>query len=334
MKVIEIERPGGPEVLRLAERPKPDLGPGEVLVRVVAAGVNRPDVTQRIGQYPPPPGASDLPGLDIAGIVEAAADDVAWPRRGEAVCALVTGGGYAEYCKAPALQCLPLPKGFSFVEAAALPEVLFTTWNSMVWLGRLAAGEKVMIQGGTSGVGLAAIQIAKQLYGASVFTTSGTAEKLEVCRTYGADHALSYRGDWDKEILDLTDGQGVDLILDSQAGTYTNRQLQILAFDGRLVLLATHQSLESTINCRNIVRRRLTLAGATIRPRAPAYKGRIAEALRKEVWPLLESRAMRIPIYRSLPLADAREAHRLMDANQQIGKVTLLVDAAVATDIP
>ena len=204
----------------------------------------------------------------------------------------------------------------------------------MVWLGRLAAGEKVMIQGGTSGVGLAAIQIAKQLYGASVFTTSGTAEKLEVCRTYGADHALSYRGDWDKEILDLTDGQGVDLILDSQAGTYTNRQLQILAFDGRLVLLATHQSLESTINCRNIVRRRLTLAGATIRPRAPAYKGRIAEALRKEVWPLLESRAMRIPIDRSLPLADAREAHRLMDANQQIGKVTLLVDAAVATDIP
>lgn len=333
MKVIEIERPGGPEVLRLSERPKPELGAGEVLVRVLAAGVNRPDVTQRIGQYPPPPGASDLPGLDIAGVVEAVADDVSWPRPGDAVCALVTGGGYAEYCKAPALQCLPLPKGYSFAEAAALPEVLFTTWNSMIWLGRLAEGESVVIQGGTSGVGLAAIQIAKQLYGATVFTTSGNAEKLDVCRSYGADHAVSYKGEWDKEILDLTEGKGVDLVLDSQAGSYTDRQLKILAFDGRLVLLATHQALESTINCRNIVRRRLTLAGATIRPRPPAYKGRIAEALRAKVWPLLESRAMRIPIYRSFALTEAQDAHRVMDANQQIGKVMLLVDPA-ATDIP
>jgi NADPH2:quinone reductase len=333
MRVIEIERPGGPEVLRLAERPKPELGAGEVLVRVLAAGVNRPDVTQRIGQYPPPPGASDLPGLDIAGVVEAVADGVAWPRPGDPVCALVTGGGYAEYCKAPALQCLPLPKGFSFAEAAALPEVLFTTWNSMVWLGRLAEGESVVIQGGTSGVGLAAIQIAKQLYGATVFTTSGNAEKLAVCRSYGADHALSYKGEWDREILDLTRGEGVDLILDSQAGSYTDRQLRMLAFDGRLVLLATHQALESTINCRNIVRRRLTLAGATIRPRPPAYKGRIAEALRARVWPLLESGAMRIPIYRSFALTEAQDAHRVMDANQQIGKVMLLVDPA-ADNIP
>lgn len=334
MRVVEIERPGGPEVLRLAERARPELAAGEVLVRVVAAGVNRPDVTQRIGHYPPPPGASDLPGLDIAGIVEAVSGDVEWPRVGDAVCALVTGGGYADYCKAPALQCLPLPKGYSFVEAAALPEVLFTTWNSMVWLGRLAEGEAVMLQGGTSGVGLAAIQIAKQLYGATVFTTSGTAEKLDVCRAYGADHALSYRGDWDREIMALTDGNGVDLILDSQAGSYTERQLQMLAFDGRLVLLATHQALESTINCRNIVRRRLTLAGATIRPRPPAYKGRIAAALRSQVWPRLESRAMRMPIYRTFDLTQARAAHEVMDANEQIGKVMLIVDPAVATDVP
>ncbi len=334
MRVVEIIAPGGPEMLRLAEREKPALRAGEVLVRVHAAGVNRPDVQQRRGLYPPPPGASDIPGLDIAGIVEETAADVTWPKPGDSVCALVTGGGYAEYCAVPALQCLPLPAGFSFLQAAALPEVFFTAWNNIIWLGHLAEGETMLFQGGTSGVGIAAIQIAKQLRRAKVFATAGTAEKRAVCMSIGADGAVDYRGAWDDEVRALNDGRGVDLIVDAQAGPYTARELDLLADDGRLVLIATHLGAAAEVNLRQIVRRRLTLTGSTIRPRPPAYKGRIAAELLREVWPLLGDGRIVMPIHATFPLERVADAHAVLDGNQQIGKVVLAVDPERALVVP
>lgn len=334
MRVVEIVGQGGPEVLRLATRDRPVPASGEVLVRVQAAGVNRPDVQQRRGLYPPPPGASDIPGLDIAGIVEAAAPDVAWPKVGDAVCALITGGGYAEFCVAPALQCLQVPRGFSLLQAAALPEVFFTAWNNVIWLGRLAEGESFLVQGGTSGVGMAAIQIARQLRNARVFATAGSEEKLAACRAIGALHAVSYRGAWDEEVRRLNAGKGIDLILDAQAGPYTNRELDLLAEDGRLVLIASHLGATAEVNLRQIVRRRLTLTGSTIRPRPPAYKGRIAAELAEHVWPLLDSGRMRMPIFASFPLEQVAEAHVVLDGNRQIGKVVLIVDGEGALVIP
>ncbi len=334
MHVIEITGEGGPEVLSLAERPEPVAGEGEVLVRVLAAGVNRPDVQQRRGLYPPPPGASDIPGLDIAGVVETAAPGVAWPRPGDAVCALVTGGGYAEYCAAPALQCLPLPSGFNFVEAAALPEVFFTAWNNIIWLGRLANGETMFFQGGTSGVGIAAIQIARQLRNATVFASAGTAEKRDVCLKLGANGAVDYRGPWDEEVRALNRGRGVDLIVDAQAGPYTARELDLLADDGRLVLIATHLGPHADVNLRQIVRRRLTLTGSTIRPRPPAYKGRIATELSAEVWPRLGDGSMTMPIHARFPLEKAGEAQAVLDENRQIGKVVLVVGGDEALVVP
>jgi NADPH2:quinone reductase len=257
VKSVHVSGPGGPEVLSLVERPIPSPGPGDVLIRVAAAAVNRPDIQQRRGLYPPPPNASEVLGLDVAGIVDRVAPDVSWPRPGDAVCALVNGGGYAEYCSVPAVQCMPIPKGFGFVEAAALPEAFFTAWNTMIWLGRLGDGETLLVQGGTSGVGMAAIQIARRLRDARVLATAGTDEKGRICLEVGADAAINYRtSDWTAEVRRLTDGRGVDVILDGQAGPYTERELALLAEDGRVVLLASHLGEMAEVNVRNIVRRR------------------------------------------------------------------------------
>ncbi|MBN8944049.1 MAG: NAD(P)H-quinone oxidoreductase [Rhizobiales bacterium] len=323
MKVIEITRPGGPEVLAMAERPKPLPGPGEVLIRVKAAGVNRPDIQQRRGLYPPPPGATDLPGLDVAGLVEAVGDGVAWPKVGDAVCALANGGGYAEYCVVPAPQCLTIPRGSSFVEAAALPEVFFTAWNNVIWLGRLGQGETLLVQGGTSGVGMAAIQIARLLRGARVVATAGTEEKRAVCRTIGADVVVDYKGDWPAAVRAAIGDHAVDVVLDGQAGPYTEKQLSLLAFDGRVVLIASHLGEMAEVNVRNIVRRRLTLTGSTLRPRNAEYKGRIARELMDQVWPLIEAGTLKNHICAVFPFAEVAKAHELMDAGEQIGKVVL-----------
>jgi len=334
MRVIEISEPGGPEVLRLVERARPLPGPDEVLVRVVAAGVNRPDVQQRRGLYPPPPGASDIPGLDLAGIVESVGAEVTTLAPGDPVCALANGGGYADYCCVPAPQCLPVPDGLSFIEGASLPEVYFTAWNNLIWLARLAEGESLLIQGGTSGVGLAGIQIARLLRNATVYATAGTEEKRAVCRDVGAAAAVDYRGAWDDEIRALTDGRGVDVILDAQAGPYTQRQLDLLDFDGRLVFIASHLGPTAEVNIHQIVRRRLTLAGSTLRPRDAAYKGRIGAELVDEVWPLLSSRRIQTRIHAVVPFEDVAAAHAILDANLQIGKVVLALDPEVAATRP
>lgn len=333
MRAVEIAAPGGPEMLRPVARPRPLPGAGEVLVRVAAAGVNRPDVTQRLGLYPPPPGASDLPGLDIAGLVEAVGPDVAWPLPGMAVCALVTGGGYAEWCVAPAPQCLPVPRGWTFVQAAGLPEVFFTTWNSLVWRGGLAPGERLLVQGGASGVGLAALQVARQVIGARAAATCGGTAKREAALAHGAEAVFDYRADWHAAARAWAGG-GFDVILDAQAGPTTDPQLDLLEINGRLVLLATHQGVLSEVNCRRIVRRSLTLTGTTLRARSVAHKGRIAAALAEKVWPLLEAGAIRMPVCAAFPLEDAAGAHRLLDANAQIGKVVLVVDQRLADNAP
>lgn len=331
MRVVEFKGAGGPDVLDIVERPLPDPGAGEVRIRVYAAGVNRPDIQQRRGLYPPPPDASPIPGLDVSGIVDAVGPDVAGLSPGDAVCALTNGGGYAEYCVVPALQCMPVPRGLSFVEAASLPEVYFTAWNNIIWLGRLGEGESLLVQGGTSGVGMAAIQIARKLRNAHVFATAGTEEKLSVCLQTGAHHAVSYKGAWDAELRALTDG--FDVILDAQAGPYTQRQLDLLRPDGRLVFIASHLGETAEVNIRQIVRRRLTLTGSTLRPRPPAYKGRIAAELVRDVWPLLETGEMTTRIHQVFAFADVRSAHQLMDENRQIGKVVLAVNAECAETI-
>lgn len=325
MRVVEITGPGGPEVLKIVERERPSPEHGDVVVRVMAAGVNRPDVQQRRGLYPPPPGASDIPGLDIAGIVEDVGSGVTGLKAGDVVCALANGGGYADFCAVPALQCMPVPKGFTFVEAASLPEVFFTAWNNVIWLARLAEGETFLVQGGTSGVGMAAIQVARHLRRARVIATAGTEEKRAVCRAVGADAAVDYRGAWDEEVRALAPG-GVDVILDAQAGGYTQRQLDLLAPDGRLVFIASHQGPVAEVNIRQIVRRRLTLTGSTLRPRPADYKGRIARELVEQVWPLLEDGTIGTRIHQVVPLKDVAEAHRILDDNLQIGKVVLAVD--------
>lgn len=331
MKVVEVTRPGGPEVLAIRERPRPGVGPQDVLIKVAAAGVNRPDIQQRRGLYPPPPGASDILGLDVAGMVEAVGADVAWPRIGDMVCALANGGGYAEYCAVPALQCMPVPKGFSLIAAASLPEVFFTAWNNVIWLGRLARGESLLVQGGTSGVGIAAIQIARHLRDARVFATAGTDEKCRLCLEIGAEAAINYKtADWVADVTALTAGRGVDVVLDGQGGPYTERQLGLLANDGRVVLLASHLGETAEVNVRNIVRRRLTLTGSTLRPRPPAYKGRIARELVDEVWPLLADGRIRTLVCATLPLDAVADAHAILDANAQIGKVVLIVDPDLA----
>jgi NADPH2:quinone reductase len=334
MRAIEIERPGGPDVLRMIDMPRPRAQAGEVVIRVVAAGVNRPDIQQRRGLYPPPPDASPLPGLDVAGIIEEVSAGVSGLKTGDSVCALVNGGGYAEFCAVPALQCMPIPKGLSFAEAASLPEVFFTAWNNIILLGRLAHGESLLIQGGTSGVGLAGIQIARQLRDATVLATAGTAEKRQVCLAMGAHQAIDYRSDWESDVRRATGGEGVDVVLDAQAGGYTQKQLDLLKPDGRLVFIASHFGETAEVNIRAIVRRRLTLTGSTLRPRPPSYKGAIASDLVRHVWPLIEQGRIVTRIHAVFPWEQVRNAHDLLDRNEQIGKVVLLVDPQQAQSVP
>ncbi len=327
MRCIEISRPGGPEVLCLAERPVPRPAAGEVVVKVAAAGVNRPDLLQRQGVYPPPPGASDLPGLEVAGLVAAAGDGVAWPPVGQAVSALVAGGGYAEYVAVDARHCLPVPAGLSMTAAAGLPETFFTVWHNVFERARLQPGERFLVHGGSGGIGTTAIQLAKAL-GATVFTTASAA-KLEACRALGADRAIDYVAEDFVEIVKAeTGGSGVDVILDMVGGGYIARNLKALAADGRLVSIAFMQGSTAELNFMPVMLKRLTLTGSTLRPQSNAAKARMAEGLRVTVWPLLEAGRIRPVIHATFPLAEAADAHRLMETSTHIGKVILVVDPA------
>ena len=334
MRVVEITRPGGPEVLTIVERPMPVPGPGEVLLAVYAASVNRPDVQQRRGLYPPPPGVTDVPGLDAAGRVAAVGEGVETVSVGDAVCALTNGGAYADYVVVPAVQCMPVPKGFSFVEAASLPEAFFTAWNNIIWLGRLGEGETLLVQGGSSGVGMAGIQMAKHLRKARIFATAGSAEKRRACLDLGADAVFDYRQDWAGDIRKAAGEHCLDVALDAQAGPYVQAQLDLLAPDGRLVFIASHLGKTAEVNIRDIVRRRLTISGSTLRPRPPAYKGKIAQALVAQIWPLLESGKINTRIHAVFDVEDVQQAHAVLDANDQIGKVVLAMDAERAAERP
>lgn len=326
MHAVEITSFGAPEVLRLGERPVPAPGAGELLIRVAASGINRPDVLQRMGHYAPPPGTSDLPGLEVAGVVEsgdAAAMADAGLQVGDRVCALVAGGGYAQWCAAPVAQCLPIPQGLSDVEAASLPETFFTVWSNVFDRGRLQAGESLLIQGGTSGIGVTAVQLARAL-GATVIATAGSDDKCAACLELGAHHAINYKSqDFVAEIKRITQDKGVDVVLDMVAGDYVAREVECLAEDGRLVIIAVQGGIKSAFNAGLVLRRRLTITGSTLRPRSVAFKGAIAQALRERVWPLLASGQVRPVIHRTFPAADAAKAHALMESNQHIGKIVL-----------
>jgi NADPH2:quinone reductase len=324
MNSMEIAAFGGPEMLRLCRRPKPGPAAGEVLIKVAAAGVNRPDAMQRRGHYPPPPGASDIPGLEIAGEVVALGEGVAEPKLGDRVCALVTGGGYAEYCLAAAPLCLPIPNGLDPIRAAALPETFFTVWTNVFERGRLQAGERFLVHGGGSGIGTTAIQLARAL-GASVFTTAGSPEKCRVCEELGAV-AINYREqDFVGAIKARTGGEGVDLILDIIGGDYLQRNLACLAVDGRLVQIAVQGGPKSEINLLPIMLKRLTITGSTLRSRSVAEKAAIAVALKSRVWPLLQAGQIRPVIHAVFSFEDAPQAHRLMESSQHIGKIVLKV---------
>jgi NADPH:quinone reductase len=320
---VEISSPGPPDVLRAVERAMPVVGPGEVLIRVAAAGVNRPDVMQRKGKYPPPPGASDIPGLEVSGTIEAVAPDVQSWHPGEQVCALVSGGGYAEYCTAAAGLCLPLPANVDLVSAAAIPETTFTVWSNMVERGKLIAGETVLVHGGTSGIGTTAIQIAHAI-GARVITTAGTAEKCQACLDLGADVAVNYReADFVAVAMDATNGRGVDVVLDIVGGDYFQRNLDVLAMDGRLLLIGQLGGHTSQIVSTPIFRRRLTVTGSVLRSRPVAEKQVIADAVRQHVWPMFESGAVKVLVHATYPLVNAAEAHRVMEASQHVSKLVL-----------
>lgn len=326
MNAVEIAEPGGPEVLRSVSRPVPAPGAGEVLIRVAAAGVNRPDVLQRMGLYPLPPGVSDLPGLEVAGTVAAVGDGVTDWKPGDAVCALTPGGGYAAYCTTPAGQCLPVPAGLSMIEAASLPETCFTVWINVFDRARLAAGETLLVQGGTSGIGVTAIQMARA-FGHRVFATAGSEEKCRACESLGAERGINYRTeDFVAVVKSLTDGKGVDVILDMVAGDYVPRELKCLATDGRLSLIAFLGGTRTTLDMGDILYRRLTITGSTLRPRSVAYKTEVAEALRTRVWPLVASGTIRPVIHATFPLAAAADAHRLMESSTHVGKIVLEVD--------
>ncbi|HSI53579.1 MAG: NAD(P)H-quinone oxidoreductase [Ramlibacter sp.] len=326
MKAVEITVFGKPEVLRLGERPAPVPGAGELLIRVAASGINRPDVLQRTGNYPVPPGASDIPGLEVAGVIvdgDAQAMAAAGFAKGDRVCALVAGGGYAELCVAPVGQCLPVPKGFTDVEAASLPETFFTVWSNVFDRGRLQAGETFMVQGGTSGIGVTAIQLAKAM-GAKVIATAGSDDKCAECLKLGADHAINYKTqDFAEEAKKLTGGAGVNVILDMVAGEYVAREVGCMAEDGRLVIIAVQGGVKSEFNAGLVLRRRLTVTGSTLRPRPVAFKADIANSLKAKVWPLLESGAVKPVIHSTFAAADAAKAHELMESNQHVGKIVL-----------
>jgi NADPH:quinone reductase len=323
---IEIERPGGPEMLRRTERPMPLPAAGEVLIAVEAAGVNRPDVLQRLGEYPPPPCASDLPGLEVAGRVAAVGLGVNRFRPGDAVCALVNGGGYAAYCTAPEPQCLPVPQGFSMVEAAALPEAFFTVWHNLFERGRLVAGESVLIHGGSSGIGTTALQLARAFGARPIFATAGSREKCHACETLGATRAIDYKHeDFVKVVKDATGGRGVDVVLDMVGGDYIQRNLSALAPDGRLVFIAFLGGAQASVNFVPIMLKRLTVTGSTLRARKVEDKGAIAAALERQVWPLLDAGRVKPAIHQTFPLAEAAAAHRLMESSAHIGKIVLTV---------
>jgi putative PIG3 family NAD(P)H quinone oxidoreductase len=325
MRVVEIARPGPPDVLRIAERPRPSPGPGEVLIKVVAAGVNRPDVLQRLGKYPPPPGASDIPGLEVSGHIEERGDGVVQWRPGDAVCALVAGGGYAEYCVAPQAQCLRPPDAVSLIEAAGIPETFFTVWSNVFERGRLQRNETILIHGGSSGIGTTAIQLAAA-FGARVFTTAGTEEKCEACRRLGAELAVNYRGtDWVAACKEATSGRGVDVILDMVGGDYVTRNLDLLAVEGRLVQIAFLKTSKVELDLMQVMRRRLTITGSTLRPRSPEEKGQIARALEQKVWPLIEDGRVKPIVHARFPLERAADAHAMMEAGEHIGKILLVV---------
>jgi NADPH2:quinone reductase len=326
MNAIEISAPGAPEVLRLAERAAPVAGAGEVLIQVAAAGVNRPDVLQRKGLYPVPPGASDIPGLEVAGRIvsgDAQAMTAAGLAIGDRVCALVAGGGYAELCVAPVGQCLPVPQGLSDIEAASLPETFFTVWSNVFDRARLQAGETLLVQGGTSGIGVTAIQLAKA-WGATVIATAGSDAKCAACLALGADHAINYRSqDFAAEAMRITAQRGVDVILDMVAGDYVAREVSCLAEDGRLAIIAVQGGIEAQFNAGLLLRRRLVISGSTLRPRPVAFKTAIAGALRREVWPWLAAGRIKPVIHQVFPAAHAANAHALMESNLHIGKLVL-----------
>ena len=326
MQVIAITNPGAPDVLRLADADTPTAGAGEVLIRVHASGVNRPDVLQRKGAYPPPAGASPIPGLEVAGVVasgDTEAMAAAGLKIGDAVCALVAGGGYASWCVAPVVQCLPVPKGLSMVEAAALPETFFTVWSNVFDRAGLLAGETVLIQGGSSGIGVTAIQLAKAM-GAHVLVTAGSDEKCQACLDLGADHAINYKtSDFAERVLALTQGRGVDVILDMVAGSYVAREVGCLAEDGRLVIIAVQGGIDASFDASLVLRKRLKITGSTLRPRPVAFKAAIAAQLKATVWPLLEAGSVRVQIFKTFAAADAAQAHALMESNAHIGKIML-----------
>ncbi len=325
MRAVEITKPGGPEVLQLVDRPQPKPRPNEILVQVAAAGVNRPDVLQRTGNYPVPPDASDLPGLEVAGEVAALGSSVKAFKLGDKVCALVHGGGYAEYCVAPEVQALPVPKGLTPVQAASLPETFFTVWGNVYDRAKLAPGESLLVQGGSSGIGVSAIQMAAAT-GNRVFATAGSDEKCAACVRLGAAKAFNYKTqDWSAEVLAATGGKGVNVILDMVGGDYVPQEIKCLADDGRLVFIAYLRGPKTELNIDAVMRRRLTISGSTLRQRPVEFKGQIARSLRERIWPLIEAGRIRPEIYKTFPLEQAAEAHRLMESSQHIGKIVLTV---------
>ena len=326
MRAIEITAPGGPEVLQPCDRPRPEPRAGELLISVQASGVNRPDVLQRKGLYPMPPGVSDLPGLEIAGTVAAgAADDLAMAglNIGDAVCALVAGGGYAEFCVAPVGQCLPVPQGLNMIEAASLPETVFTVWQNVFFIAGLKAGETLLVQGGSSGIGVTAIQLAKAL-GAQVIVTAGSDEKCAACVALGADHAINYRTqDFVAETRRLTGGRGANVVLDMVAGSYLAREVECMAEDARLAIIATQGGSAATLDAGLVLRKRLSITGSTLRPRSLAYKAELAAKLRATVWPLIEAGKVKPVIHQVFPAARAADAHALMESSVHVGKIVL-----------
>lgn len=323
MRAIEIKQFGGPEVLQACERPVPELKAGEVLIKVHAAGVNRPDVFQRTGNYPVPPGASDLPGLEVAGEIVAGDLGDSGFKLGDLVCALVQGGGYAEFCAAPLAQCLPVPKGLSALEAAALPENYFTVWSNVFDRGQLSGEETLLVQGGSSGIGVTAIQIARAL-GHRVFATAGSADKCRACEELGAERAINYKTeDFEAVVKELTGGKGVDVILDMVGGDYLPREIKSLADDGRLVFIAQLGGSKGELDMGQVMRRRLTITGSTLRPRPVAFKAAIAAKLRQQVWPLIEAGKIKPVIHHRFPLEQAAQAHAMMESSAHIGKIML-----------
>jgi len=326
MNYIQIEKHGDPDVLKLSSQSVPDPGLDEVLIRVEAAGVNRPDIMQRKGLYPPPPGATDVPGLEVSGIVVKTGKNVAEPKVGSQVCALVSCGGYAEYCLASASICLPVPEKISLEHAAGIPETFFTVWTNVFERGQLKSGETLLVHGGSSGIGTTSIQLGKA-FGATVYTTAGTQEKCEYCKNLGADAAINYNeNDFEAEIKTLTENRGVDVILDMVGGPYFPKNIKILAAEGRLLQIALMQGYKAEVDFRPLLMKRVTLTGSTLRPRSIKEKAEIARALRKEVWPLLDSGTIRPIIHQTFPLEKAADAHRLMESSSHIGKILLKPD--------